>query len=274
MASEGPSLDEAAFHDDPPTAALGETPLPNGLRVVGVNAYETRLWFAEIFEQHCYRKHGVVVPKHGAIVDCGANIGMTTLYFHYERPGIEIVSIEPAPGPFSALAENIHAHRVNAHLLNLCVGARRGRAVLTYYPRATGISSVHGDPVRDSGLARAALKHDRGASAGDAAFTNQLAQHVSCEREVRTLSEIIAACGIERIGLLKIDVEHAELEALLGICPKDWGRIDQVVIEVHGGDACLECCLRVLESRGFATVIDRDEHDDAHVLYLLYAKRT
>ncbi|CAM9987276.1 unnamed protein product [Ectocarpus fasciculatus] len=43
----------------------------------------------------------------------------------------------------------------------------------------------------------------------------------------------MADLGVDKIDLLKIDVEGAELDVLLGIEQQDWPKIKQVVAEVH-----------------------------------------
>ena len=44
-----------------------------------------------------------------------------------------------------------------------------------------------------------------------------------------TLSEVMAQQCLERVDLLKIDVEGAELDVLRGVQPADWPRIQQVL---------------------------------------------
>ena len=48
-----------------------------------------------------------------------------------------------------------------------------------------------------------------------------------------TVSDVIDSHDLERVGLLKVDVERAELAVLRGIRPEHWRRIRQVVMEVH-----------------------------------------
>ena len=50
---------------------------------------------------------------------------------------------------------------------------------------------------------------------------------------LKTLSEVMREEQIERIDLLKIDVESSELDVLAGIEEEDWPRIKQIAIEVH-----------------------------------------
>ena len=48
--------------------------------------------------------------------------------------------------------------------------------------------------------------------------------------QFRTLSEVMREHNVERIDLLKIDVEKSELDVLNGIGPSEWKKIDQLVI--------------------------------------------
>ncbi|CAN0151235.1 unnamed protein product, partial [Ectocarpus sp. 13 AM-2016] len=53
----------------------------------------------------------------------------------------------------------------------------------------------------------------------------------------------MADLGVDKIDLLKIDVEGAELDVLLGIEQQDWPKIKQVVAEVHPvGDRVTRAC--------------------------------
>ena len=53
------------------------------------------------------------------------------------------------------------------------------------------------------------------------------AQSVTCQ--LRALSEVITEEKVDRIDLLKIDVEKAEKDVLDGIHESDWPKITQVV---------------------------------------------
>src|SRR5205823_5305892 len=58
--------------------------------------------------------------------------------------------------------------------------------------------------------------------------------------------------GIERIDLLKIDVEKSEHDVLRGIDDEHWPMIDQVVIEVHDIGGRLRLLADGMAARGFA----------------------
>ena len=53
------------------------------------------------------------------------------------------------------------------------------------------------------------------------------------QAKVETLAEVLKRERVERIDLLKIDVEGAELDVLLGLDAETWPRVQQVVMETH-----------------------------------------
>ncbi|KAF5843524.1 S-adenosyl-L-methionine-dependent methyltransferase [Dunaliella salina] len=89
-----------------------------------------------------------------------------------------------------------------------------------------------------------------------------------------TLSGVIQEHGLERIDLLKVDVERAELQVLGGIMDQDWPRIRQVSLEVHNVDKRVEHLCKVLRSRGFSsTMAQQDARMAGTNLWMVYAKR-
>jgi FkbM family methyltransferase len=81
--------------------------------------------FEEIFILQSYR-----LPIDGDspfIVDCGANIGMATLYFKWRFPGSTIVAVEPEPGAFSRLQRTIRENGIEGVTArNEAVGRTKG----------------------------------------------------------------------------------------------------------------------------------------------------
>ena len=73
-------------------------------------------------------------------------------------------------------------------------------------------------------------------------------QTVDCE--LRTLSSVIDAYDLERVDVIKIDCEGAELAALQGIEAHHWPRIGKVVAEVHDIDERLEAVRTLLVENG------------------------
>jgi len=97
------------------------------------------------------------------------------------------------------------------------------------------------------------------------------AQKMECE--VMTVSDIIRIYSLEKIDLLKIDVERAELMVLQGIEPKDWQRIRQVSAEVHTEN--LDSFVSLLTHEGkFSQVVKDQSHDMKNTsLFMVFAHR-
>ena len=91
--------------------------------------------------------------------------------------------------------------------------------------------------------------------------------------ELRTLSDALRDEAIDRIDLLKIDVEKAELEVLAGIDEADWPRIGQVVAEIHLDPAARQQAVDALTMRGFEVVVDQDPTMAGTPIHMLYAVR-
>ncbi|MEC7987514.1 MAG: FkbM family methyltransferase, partial [Myxococcota bacterium] len=91
---------------------------------------------------------------------------------------------------------------------------------------------------------------------------------------LKTISQLIAEHDIERIDLLKIDCEGAELEALQGISDEDWGKVSQAVIEVRDIDGRLANIKALLSQNGLQDqAVEKEEGLEKTNLYNIFAKR-
>ena len=68
-----------------------------------VNPYDLYLAFEEIFVHEIYR---ATLPSKARILDCGANIGLATLYFKQICPSAVITAFEPDERNFALLKKN------------------------------------------------------------------------------------------------------------------------------------------------------------------------
>lgn len=60
------------------------------------------------------------------ILDCGANIGLATLYFKINYPGAKVLAFEPDPNIFAALKNNIELHNFEGvELFNEAIGHKQ-----------------------------------------------------------------------------------------------------------------------------------------------------
>ena len=61
-------------------AAAGlTTRLPNGLAVRYVSKRDVAFLYQEIYQQRCYLRHGISLPRGGTVLDIGGNIGLFAL---------------------------------------------------------------------------------------------------------------------------------------------------------------------------------------------------
>ena len=96
---------------------------------------------------------------------------------------------------------------------------------------------------------------------------------VEVECRMRTLSEVLEEEGVERIDLLKVDVEKSEEEVLAGIEEADWAKVRQVVLEVHDSEGRLERVEAQLRGRGYEVRSEQEGWLEGTGLYNVYAVR-
>jgi acyl carrier protein len=90
--------------------------------------------------------------------------------------------------------------------------------------------------------------------------------------ELKTLSGVIAEHKVERIDLLKIDVEKSELDVLKGVADSDWTKIDQIVVEVHDLNGRVARVSELLKSHGYWVAVEQEKDLSQSDLYNIYAK--
>lgn len=225
--------------------------MPGGPEVFCVQEGEATTLYREIFEKRCWLADGIRLTPGGVVIDAGANIGLSTLFFHQECPDQTFLCYEPALAPFSALQRNVEMHGISATCRPVALGAEPGTATMTYYPEITSMSGFYADPSREAEIARTFMKNS-GLKDG---LINVLVppeyEAILMETQVRTLSDEVREARIDRIDLLKIDVERSELDLLAGIDQQTWEMVRQVVLEVHDVDGSLDRVCACLDSRGF-----------------------
>jgi FkbM family methyltransferase len=89
--------------------------------------------FEEIFVLKSYRLP--INVSSPFIVDCGANIGLATLYFKWRFPSSTIVAIEPEPAAFTRLERTIRENAIEGVTIrNEAVGRGEGTMSFAYSP--------------------------------------------------------------------------------------------------------------------------------------------
>ena len=246
--------------------------LPNGLEIAHLNKNETDELYKEVFATENYLRHGVSVRDGDCIFDVGANIGMFTLFAQQRWPGTKVLAFEPIPTTYEALRANVERYGPNALALNCGLSDRSGSATFTFYPRVSASSGMYADAAEDEQIVRAymANQDERLTAFADELMSGRFEKQ-SFDCQLKTVSEVIAEHGVERIDLLKLDVEKAELDVLRGIREEDWPKIKQVVAEVHDIDGRLEEFSGLLKRHGFECALDQDAVFENTGLYHIYA---
>ncbi|HVG45255.1 MAG TPA: FkbM family methyltransferase, partial [Longimicrobium sp.] len=251
--------------------------LPDGTEVVSLNPRETRFLYEEIFERGAYLRHGITLPEDACVFDAGANIGLFAVRVAQLRPRARVYAFEPIPPVAEALRLNAAVHG-DVRVMECGLAEAEGEAVFTFYPNASILSGRHAQADEEQAVVRAYLQNEGDApDAAEEEGLNALLRHRLSAREfpvrLRTLSQVIRQEGVERIDLLKVDVEKSELEVLAGLDEGDWPKVRQVAMEVHDSDGRLERARALLESHGFQVIVEQDAALAGTNLYDVYAVR-
>jgi FkbM family methyltransferase len=165
------------------------------------------------------------------IIDCGANIGMSILYFKTLYPQARIVGFEADPKLFKILEENVHGNGFkDVELVNKAVWS--SETVLTFLPDGA-----------DAGR----IAEGEGANGG--------AMKVPTVR----LRDYLAD---RKVDLLKMDIEGAEREVLHD-CPDVLQNVKAVCLEFHSyadKPQGLGDMIKLFEDRGFRTHVGPPVH--------------
>ena len=181
--------------------------------------------FREIFVRQSYRLQ--TSKPDPVIFDCGANLGMATLFFKFVYPRCRITGFEPDPATFELLKANIVNNRLeNVERFNVALWSEDG--AIDFFSNSFDPGSL--------------------LMSTNASRMNTPAIKVPARR----LSEFIDG----EIDYLKLDVEGAELQVLKDLSESGKIRlVRQMAIEYHhripGERSVLSNFLEILEKNGF-----------------------
>lgn len=161
--------------------------------------------FGQIFFNEDYRFDVLRDPR--VIVDAGANIGLASVYFANRYPASRIVAVEPEPGNLEMLKRNA------SYYSNIEVEA----AALW---NATGHIALLDPGLGEWGFMTGS--HEREGYPGE----------VIGKVRATTIDKLMRDRGIDRIDILKIDIEGAEREVFEDASA--WiDKVDLLVVELH-----------------------------------------
>ena len=257
--------------------------LPNGLEIVHLNRYETDYVYQEIFEDHCYLRHGIRLQDGDTVVDIGANIGLFSLFVMSRCRNPTIYAFEPAPAVYELLKANCDAYGSNVRALNMGVSDRSKTATLTFYEKSSVFSGFHADETADREAIQAVVRNTlRSETSVTGEAAEEYVSELTADRLRRTthqchmtsVSQIIREYGLAKIDLLKIDAEKSELDIIRGIDDRDWPKIGQIVVEIHDPtEQAVKQIEALLIQRGFRCAVDRERLLEHSGLFNLYGTR-
>jgi len=253
--------------------------LPDGSPVAHLNKSETDYIYNEIFVLQAYLRHGITIKGGDCVVDAGANIGLFSVFVSRLGGNVRIHSFEPNPAAFTCLEANAAAWGPGVKCFPFGLSRENGSAELTFFEGLSLLSGFYADAATERDVVKNYVFNQREGAERTQRWDTEIGaliddrlQSKTVSAQLRTLSSVIAEEGIERIDLLKINVEKSELDVLLGLQPDDWPKIRQLVIEVDRQDN-LEPITTLLERHGFEVLVEQDPLLRSTELCYVYAIR-
>ena len=150
----------------------------------------------EIFAEEVYRQ---TLSSNPTIIDCGANIGLSVLYFKRQFPAATIIAFEPDPQNYTLLQKNIESYKLQDIQCN--------QAAVW---------------IENTTITFAAKK---GMASGISLTESENCIQVPAVRLKEYLNQ--------KIDFLKIDIEGAEWE-VLNDCASELKNVQHLFVEYHG----------------------------------------
>lgn len=238
--------------------------LPDGSPVAHLNKNETDYIYNEIFILQAYLRNGITIRDGDCIMDAGANIGLFTLFVSRLAKNLRIISFEPNPAAFDCLKANAEAWGTAVRCLPLGLSRENKSADLTYFEGLSLLSGFYADASTEREVVKSYVFNQQSETQNNAQLAAEIGELIddrlhakTVSTQLRTLSSVIAEEGIDRLDLLKINVEKSELDVLMGLSSGDWPKIRQLVIEVDQREN-LEPITSLLERHGFEVLVEQD----------------
>jgi FkbM family methyltransferase len=196
---------------------------------ISVRCYSSDLnVFQQVFFENEYQDLINVIQEDkiriNTIIDCGANIGLSSVYFHLHYPQAKICAIEPLESNYQLVIENLEMNNINSEVILGAIWNTKTKLGLNFNFRDGKEWSTTTNPLTDEG-----------------------------EIETYTIGELMQIMNFSSIDLLKIDVEGAEKQIFdKTISDLDFlSKTNVIVIEIHDEFNCREMIYKELENYGF-----------------------
>ena len=184
--------------------------------------------YNEFFVDDIYRNFNI--NNLDTVIDIGANVGLFAKYM-YSKGAKKVVLVEANPNLEEKIKNILDEDNNRSSVYLSPIFSEKKTVTFNYSDSNSAIGSIAFDSTK--GVDYESL-------------TN------SIELETITLDEIIEKEGIERISLLKCDIEGGEYNLIPSLTDKQMSMIDKFMIEIHSNDNNqIQPILDKLESHGF-----------------------
>lgn len=174
--------------------------------------------YEEIFKRDIY--HFATDSRSPYIIDCGANVGLSVLYFKRLYPNCHLVAFEPDPRIFQVLQQNVKRFNLtDVELVQKAVWT--GESEVDFY--------VEGG------------------------FSGNITGHNPKGKTEKVKTMRLKTLLDQPVDLLKIDIEGAETDVLRD-CANSLARVERLFVEYHsftGEEQSLDEMLTILKQAGF-----------------------
>lgn len=251
---------------------------------------------------------GIALRRGDVVLDIGANVGVFAMHAATVADDLTIVCAEPIPLIFQALERNFATHgalrKTRHELVRAGITEERevGEMEFTYFERLPCDSTRHMDEKRrqferffaalgsrartvlskgglpgriaGAGIERVIASLPKG-PVGQWASDRALGA-TSARAPMITVDTLVSKARVDRVDLLKIDVEGAEVDVLRGVSDVLWPRVRQVALEGHDENGRAREVKHLLESKGFTVDVSTPEIGKERGLdnFLAFARRS
>lgn len=220
------------------------------------NKIEFRNLKKEIFKEEIYNLDiDTNKTKELNIIDVGAYIGLSILYFKSRYPNAHIIAFEPNPNIFPLLEENIEYNNIkNVKLHNVAIGKESKKRKL--YIESSGFAAF-----------------------STASFRKNAWNGKQKTRPIIVQTEPLSKYINKKVDIVKIDTEGAEHEILKELdASKSFSKIENLLVEYHPSkNSKLANLEKILKKNGYTVSYKQDgkELEEAkEELILIVAKKT
>ncbi|BDS11589.1 FkbM family methyltransferase [Aureispira anguillae] len=182
-----------------------------------------------------------IVPNVKSVVDLGANIGLTSLYFQNRFPNAKVVCVEPVSHNVEMIKKNASNNNFSWGVETAAIQSSVGS--VTLYPNEWWSSSTVNKDIADK----------RQSNEGRVEYNHKLPPE---EVEAIPVDVVFDRHNMDIVDILKMDIEGAEEPAILDN-PKWFQRVRILIVEIHDKYVDRKKITKALLDAGFEGIVGR-----------------